>query len=44
MEKRDLQKIAADLDAIKKLMVLSLVQKGLKQGSVAQCLGLTTLH
>ena len=39
MEKRDLQKIAADLDAIKKLMVLSLVQKGLKQGRVASVLG-----
>ncbi len=39
MEKGDLQKISADLDAIKKLMVLSLVQKGLKQGNVAAVLG-----
>jgi hypothetical protein len=39
MEKNDLQKIAVDLDAIKKLMVLTLVLKGLKQGSVASLLG-----
>jgi hypothetical protein len=40
MEKGDLQKFSADLDAIKKLMVLSLVQKGLKQGDVAAVLGI----
>ena len=38
MEKGEVQKIAADLDAIKKLMILSLVQKGLKQKELASVL------
>jgi predicted transcriptional regulator len=41
MEKSELQSIAADLDAIKKLLILSLIQKGLKQGSLASVLGVS---
>lgn len=40
MEKTDLQKIAVDMDAIKKLMILSLVQKGFKQKALASTLGI----
>lgn len=35
VEKSDLQRIAADLDLIKKLMVLGLVQKGFQQKQIA---------
>jgi hypothetical protein len=38
MEKVELQKIAADLDAIKKLMILNLVQKGFQQKDLASAL------
>ncbi len=38
MEKGEMQKIAADLDAIKKLLVLSLVQKGFQQNELASTL------
>lgn len=41
MEKDELKSIAADLDAIKKLMVLSLKQKGFKQTQLAAVLGVS---
>jgi len=40
MQKGEIQKIAEDLDAVKKLMILSLVQKGFKQGELASALNL----
>ncbi|ODS03410.1 hypothetical protein AUC71_00925 [Methyloceanibacter marginalis] len=41
MEKGELKNIAADLDALKKLMVLSLVQKGFKQKQLASVLAIS---
>jgi predicted transcriptional regulator len=38
-ERSELQKIASDLEAVKKLLVLSLIQKGFKQKHVASVLG-----
>lgn len=41
MQDSDLKKIAADLEAVKKLMILSLVQKGIKQTQLASLLGVS---
>jgi predicted transcriptional regulator len=41
MQKTEIQLIASDLDAIKKLMILSLLQKGFKQKSLALTLGVS---
>jgi hypothetical protein len=38
MQKSEMQRIADDLDAVKKLLVLSLVQKGFKQQELASVL------
>src|SRR5256885_1032909 len=38
MEKSEMQRIAADVEALKKLMILSLVQKGFKQKELASVL------
>lgn len=40
MEKGEMQKMAADLDAIKKLMILALVQKGFNQTQLASVLNI----
>ncbi len=41
MEKNELKEIANDLDGIKKLMILSLVQKGFKKKQLASVLGIS---
>jgi DNA-binding Xre family transcriptional regulator len=41
MEHSELKKIAADLEAVKKLMILSLVQRGIKQTQLAAVLGVS---
>jgi predicted XRE-type DNA-binding protein len=38
MEKGEMQTIAADIEAIKKLMILTLVQRGFKQKELASVL------
>lgn len=38
MEKGEMQGIASDLEAIKKLMILSLIQKGFQQQELASVL------
>ena len=40
MQKSEMQGIAADLEAIKKLMILSLIQKGFQQQEIASVLEL----
>lgn len=39
MDNRDLTRISSDLDVIKKLLILSLIQKGFKQKALASTLG-----
>jgi predicted XRE-type DNA-binding protein len=38
MQKGEMQKISSDLDAIKRLMILSLVQRGFQQKEIASAL------
>ena len=39
MQKGEMERLASDLDAMKKLMVLVLIQKGFKQKELASVLG-----
>lgn len=41
MEMGEAEKLSSDLDAIKKLMILVLVQKGFKQKELASVLGVS---
>ncbi len=41
MDNSDLKKIATDLEVVKKLMILSLVQRGVKQTQLASLLGVS---
>ncbi len=41
MDVVELRKIAGDLDAIKKLMILELIQKGLKQKQISRVLNVS---
>lgn len=41
MEKSELYRLASDMDIMKKLMVLSLIQKGFKQKQLASVMGIS---
>lgn len=41
MDKADLKSVISELDALKKLMILQLLDKGYSQGQIALTLGVT---